>query len=123
MIRCPKPVLRGVSLAVVFEMDEINEELDECDVCLVIGANDTVNSAAKEDPASVIAGEPSQAPRNRLTSASQSPHNRLTTAASASQPPAHRAVPPSPSPSTSPPLRRPALGAARHARHVMTSCC
>lgn len=37
-------------------MDEINEEMDEADVCLVIGANDTVNSAAVEDPNSVIAG-------------------------------------------------------------------
>ncbi len=38
-------------------MDEINEELDDADVCLVIGANDTVNSAALDDPNSVIAGE------------------------------------------------------------------
>ncbi len=38
-------------------MDEINEELDDADVCLVIGANDTVNSAAVDDPHSVIAGE------------------------------------------------------------------
>ncbi|GIL91985.1 hypothetical protein Vretimale_18536 [Volvox reticuliferus] len=48
----------GVPYDVVFEMDEINEELDEADVCLVIGANDTVNSAAVEDPNSVIAGMP-----------------------------------------------------------------
>ncbi|GLI60330.1 hypothetical protein VaNZ11_002448 [Volvox africanus] len=48
----------GVPYDVVFEMDEINEELDEADVCLVIGANDTVNSAAVEDPSSVIAGMP-----------------------------------------------------------------
>lgn len=39
-------------------MDEINEEMEEADVCLVIGANDTVNSAAVEDPNSVIAGMP-----------------------------------------------------------------
>ncbi|EFJ50339.1 hypothetical protein VOLCADRAFT_58405, partial [Volvox carteri f. nagariensis] len=45
----------GVPYDVVFEMDEINEELDDADVCLVIGANDTVNSAAVEDPNSVIA--------------------------------------------------------------------
>ncbi|GLC33858.1 hypothetical protein PLESTB_000811600 [Pleodorina starrii] len=48
----------GVPYDVVFEMDEINEELDHADVCLVIGANDTVNSAAVEDPNSVIAGMP-----------------------------------------------------------------
>lgn len=43
---------------VVFEMDEINEEFEHCDVVLVIGANDTINSAAVEDPNSVIAGMP-----------------------------------------------------------------
>ncbi|KAG2424600.1 hypothetical protein HXX76_014327 [Chlamydomonas incerta] len=48
----------GVPYDVVFEMDEINEEMEEADVCLVIGANDTVNSAAVEDPNSVIAGMP-----------------------------------------------------------------
>lgn len=37
-------------------MDEINEDIEHADVCLVIGANDTVNSAAEEDPNSVIAG-------------------------------------------------------------------
>jgi NAD(P) transhydrogenase len=48
----------GVPYDVVFEMDEINEEIGEADVTLVIGANDTVNSAAEEDPNSVIAGMP-----------------------------------------------------------------
>lgn len=48
----------GVPYDVVFEMDEINHEIDKADVCLVIGANDTVNSAAVEDPNSVIAGMP-----------------------------------------------------------------
>lgn len=48
----------GVPYDVVFEMDEINEEIEDCDVTLVIGANDTVNSAALEDPNSVIAGMP-----------------------------------------------------------------
>jgi H+-translocating NAD(P) transhydrogenase len=40
------------------QMDEINEDFPEVDVALVIGANDTVNSAAVEDPNSVIAGMP-----------------------------------------------------------------
>lgn len=48
----------GVPYDIVFEMDEINESIAEADVCLVIGANDTVNSAAVEDPNSVIAGMP-----------------------------------------------------------------
>jgi H+-translocating NAD(P) transhydrogenase len=39
-------------------MDEINEDFSKVDVALVIGANDTVNSAAIEDPCSVIAGMP-----------------------------------------------------------------
>ncbi|CAD7700091.1 unnamed protein product [Ostreobium quekettii] len=48
----------GVPYDVVLEMDEINEDFDDTDVALVIGANDTVNSAAIEDPNSVIAGMP-----------------------------------------------------------------
>ena len=43
---------------IVLEMDEINPELADVDVVLVIGANDTVNPAAAEDPASPIAGMP-----------------------------------------------------------------
>ena len=43
---------------IVLEMDEINEAFAETDVVLVIGANDTVNPAASEDPASPIAGMP-----------------------------------------------------------------
>jgi H+-translocating NAD(P) transhydrogenase subunit beta len=43
---------------IVLEMDEINEDFDETDVVLVIGANDTVNPAALEDPNSPIAGMP-----------------------------------------------------------------
>jgi NAD/NADP transhydrogenase beta subunit len=39
-------------------MDEINEDFKDVDLALVIGANDTVNSAAVEDPNSVIAGMP-----------------------------------------------------------------
>ncbi|WP_235738637.1 Re/Si-specific NAD(P)(+) transhydrogenase subunit beta [Nocardioides alcanivorans] len=43
---------------VVLEMDEINEDFSDTDVVLVIGANDTVNPAASEDPTSPIAGMP-----------------------------------------------------------------
>ncbi|ABK03205.1 NAD(P) transhydrogenase, beta subunit [Arthrobacter sp. FB24] len=43
---------------IVLEMDEINEDLDGTSVVLVIGANDTVNPAAAEDPSSPIAGMP-----------------------------------------------------------------
>lgn len=42
----------------VFEMDEINDEFDDVDVVLVIGANDTVNPAAETEPDSPIAGMP-----------------------------------------------------------------
>lgn len=43
---------------VVLEMDEINDDFTSTDVVLVIGANDTVNPAALEDPRSPIAGMP-----------------------------------------------------------------
>jgi NAD(P) transhydrogenase subunit beta len=43
---------------IVLEMDEINDDFDETDTVLVIGANDTVNPAAQEDPNSPIAGMP-----------------------------------------------------------------
>ncbi len=43
---------------IVLEMDEINDELADTTVVLVIGANDTVNPAAAEDPGSPIAGMP-----------------------------------------------------------------
>ena len=48
----------GVSYDVVLEMDEINDDFPKTDVALVVGANDTVNSAAEDDPTSVIAGMP-----------------------------------------------------------------
>lgn len=43
---------------IVLEMDEINVDFANTDVVLVIGANDTVNPSALEDPNSPIAGMP-----------------------------------------------------------------
>jgi NAD(P) transhydrogenase len=48
----------GVPYDIVLEMDEINDDFPETDIALVIGANDTVNSAAEDDPNSIIAGMP-----------------------------------------------------------------
>ncbi|MEM8505039.1 MAG: Re/Si-specific NAD(P)(+) transhydrogenase subunit beta [Cyanobacteria bacterium P01_D01_bin.1] len=48
----------NVPYDIVLEMDEINEDFGETDVVLVIGANDTVNPSALEDPTSPIAGMP-----------------------------------------------------------------
>jgi len=48
----------GVPYDVVLEMEEINEDFSDTDLALVIGANDTVNSAAEDDPNSIIAGMP-----------------------------------------------------------------
>jgi len=48
----------GVPYDYVLEMDEINDDFPKTDLVLVIGANDTVNSAAEDDPNSIIAGMP-----------------------------------------------------------------
>ena len=40
------------------EMDEINTEIEQIDVCVVVGANDVVNPVARTDPQSPIAGMP-----------------------------------------------------------------
>lgn len=42
----------------LLEMDTINPEFKNTDVCIVLGANDVVNPAAIKDPASPIAGMP-----------------------------------------------------------------
>jgi len=48
----------NVPYDIVLEMDEINGDFPKTDVVLVVGANDTVNPAAEEDPDSPIAGMP-----------------------------------------------------------------
>jgi NAD(P) transhydrogenase len=48
----------GVPYDIVEEMEEINDDMKDTDLVLVIGANDTVNSAAEDDPNSQIAGMP-----------------------------------------------------------------
>ena len=42
----------------LFEMDEINQELPQTDVAVVVGANDTVNTGARDDTTSPIYGMP-----------------------------------------------------------------
>jgi NAD(P) transhydrogenase subunit beta len=48
----------NVPYDIVLEMDEINEDFASTDVVLIIGANDTVNPSALDDPDSPIAGMP-----------------------------------------------------------------
>jgi len=48
----------GVPYDIVFEMEEINGDFDDTDVTLVIGASDTVSSAAEDDPNCSIYGMP-----------------------------------------------------------------
>jgi NAD(P) transhydrogenase len=48
----------GVPYDIVYEMEEINDDFPETDVTLVIGASDTVSSAAEDDPNCSIYGMP-----------------------------------------------------------------
>ena len=48
----------GVPYDMIFDMDEINEEFEDTDTVLIIGANDVVNPAAREDESSPIYGMP-----------------------------------------------------------------
>ncbi|MBM4383802.1 MAG: NAD(P)(+) transhydrogenase (Re/Si-specific) subunit beta [Deltaproteobacteria bacterium] len=42
----------------LLEMDEINPDMPQCDVCVIVGANDVVNPAARSDKSSPIFGMP-----------------------------------------------------------------
>ena len=48
----------GIPYTDLIEMDEINDEFDETDVAIVIGANDTTNPAARYNQSSPIFGMP-----------------------------------------------------------------
>ena len=48
----------NVPYDIVLEMDEINKDFPSTDMVLVIGANDTVNPDAQDNPNSLIAGMP-----------------------------------------------------------------
>lgn len=48
----------GVPYDIVYELEEVNDDFPEADVALVIGASDTINSDAEDDPGSAIAGMP-----------------------------------------------------------------
>jgi NAD(P) transhydrogenase len=48
----------GVPYDIVHELEEVNDDFGKADAVLCIGANDTINRAAEEDPASPIAGMP-----------------------------------------------------------------
>ena len=48
----------GVPYDIIYDMEDINNEFKEADVAIVIGANDTVNPAARTNKSSPIYGMP-----------------------------------------------------------------
>jgi len=48
----------GVPYDLVYEMEVVNNDFDDVNATLVIGASDTLNSAAKDDPTCSINGMP-----------------------------------------------------------------
>ena len=48
----------GVPYDIIYDMEDINDEFKEADVAIVIGANDTVNPAARTNKSSPIYGMP-----------------------------------------------------------------
>jgi NAD(P) transhydrogenase subunit beta len=48
----------NISYELLKDLDEINPEFEDCDVALVLGANDVVNPAARTDKNSPIYGMP-----------------------------------------------------------------
>ena len=48
----------GVPYDIVYELEECNDDFADTDVSIVLGASDTVNSGALDDPNSPIAGMP-----------------------------------------------------------------
>ena len=48
----------GVPYDMIYDLDEINGEFPTADAAIVIGANDVVNPAARDDPGSPIYGMP-----------------------------------------------------------------
>lgn len=48
----------NVDYKIVYPMEEINDDFEKADLAIVIGANDTVNPDAMENPKSIIAGMP-----------------------------------------------------------------
>ena len=49
---------QDISYEQLKDLDEINPEFEDCDVALVLGANDVVNPAARSDQNSPIYGMP-----------------------------------------------------------------
>ena len=48
----------NISYEQLKDLDEVNSEFEDCDVALVLGANDVVNPAARHDSSSPIFGMP-----------------------------------------------------------------